>query len=299
MRQAVPAIQGALTLSLYRLCRDWVPVGTVGWNMSKSLLTPDVLADAERHSPTSPSPQVGGVRKPYFFFPFVWTTNKTWGNLQFGNLVVIVLIALSFREASLTSRKTWQLKARQPENPGQMRKGVWMWELEWFPCCQRDLIHRRPASLPSLGLESPDQVASTWINHTQLQEIYCSFSSACAWPFSLTCLQFRNNLCSSRVVLGFGFSSEKWGMTALVLLRLVGPSVSTGAGNWKEPVVGVGVMSLSGNALWLGQLEAGMGNSGHRPGISPVEHHHGVSFLRPANPCHHSHLRLRFPLSIC
>lgn len=27
-------------------------------------------------------------------------------------------------------------------------------------------------------------------------------------------------------------------------------------------------------------------------GISPVELHHGVFFLRPANPCHHRHLRL-------
>lgn len=77
--------------------------------------------------------------------------------------------------------------------------------------------------------------------------------------------------------------------------------VSTGAGTTtgKEPVVGVGgVMSLSGNALWSGQLEAGMGDSGYRPGISHVEHQHGVSFLRPANPCH-SHLRLKLPIFIC
>lgn len=31
--------------------------------MSKFLPTPDVLADAEPHSPTSLAPQVGGVRK--------------------------------------------------------------------------------------------------------------------------------------------------------------------------------------------------------------------------------------------
>lgn len=30
-----------------------------------------------------------------------------------------------------------------------------------FPAAQRDLGHRRPVSLPSLGLESPDQVART------------------------------------------------------------------------------------------------------------------------------------------
>ena len=76
--------------------------------------------------------------------------------------------------------------------------------------------------------------------------------------------------------------------------------VSTGAGTWEGASSwGGGVMSLSGNALWLGQLEAGMGDSGCRPGISHVEQQHGASFLRPANPCHHSHLRLKFPISIC
>lgn len=63
--------------------------------MSKSLLTTDVLADGDWHSPNSLSPQVGGVRNLNFFPSFVWTTNKTWGDLWFGNLVVIVLIALS------------------------------------------------------------------------------------------------------------------------------------------------------------------------------------------------------------
>lgn len=37
------------------------------------------------------------------------------------------------------------------------------------------------------------------------------------------------------------------------------------------------------------------GDSGHRPGILPVEHHPGASCLRPANPCHHSHRRLQIP----
>lgn len=33
-----------------------------------------------------------------------------------------------------------------------------------FPAAQRDLGHHCPASLPSLGLESPDQVAWTFLS---------------------------------------------------------------------------------------------------------------------------------------
>lgn len=55
------------------------------------------FADGDWHSPNSLSAQVGGVRNLNFFFSFVLTTNKTWGDLWFGNLVVIVLIAFSVR----------------------------------------------------------------------------------------------------------------------------------------------------------------------------------------------------------
>lgn len=84
--------------------------------------------------------------------------------------------------------------------------------------------------------------------------------------------------------------SGEW--AALVLTRLLDPSgsgleLSAGAGTWKGAISGVGVLSVSGTALWLeegwvGHLEAGAGESGHSRGISPVEHHRGASFLRPA-----------------
>lgn len=78
--------------------------------------------------------------------------------------------------------------------------------------------------------------------------------------------------------------------------------MSAGAGTWKGASSRVGVMSVSGIALWLEKGRAGtvgsrFGDSGHRPGISPVEHHRGASFLRPDNPCHHGHLRLSLSVS--
>lgn len=76
--------------------------------------------------------------------------------------------------------------------------------------------------------------------------------------------------------------------------------MSAGAGTQKGASGGVGVMSVSGTSLWLEKGGAGTvgsryGGFGHRPGIPPVEHHRGASFLRPANFCHNSALRLNFP----
>lgn len=76
--------------------------------------------------------------------------------------------------------------------------------------------------------------------------------------------------------------------------------LSAEAGTQKGASGGVGVMSVSGTSLWLERGGAGTvgsrsGESGLRPGILPVEHHHGASFLRPANFCRNSALRLNFP----
>lgn len=69
--------------------------------------------------------------------------------------------------------------------------------------------------------------------------------------------------------------------------------MSVGAGTQRGASNGVGVISVSGTSLWLakggtGTIGSRYGGSGNIPGISPVEHHHGASFLRPVNFYHRS-----------
>lgn len=72
--------------------------------------------------------------------------------------------------------------------------------------------------------------------------------------------------------------------------------MNAGAGISKGAIVGWGrcqclLLPCGWRKEGQGEFETGMERSGRRPGTSPVELHHGASFLRPANPAI-SHLRL-------